>query len=213
MPGDSKKKQFSKTRKKVKKKSSQRVSSKDVIKAYTDFIFNAEKNGYNDVEDEISEARFKKLCLNSDTNECDFKSIQEAKGALLLELSGDFTNVRRPSACKLDFTAEDKNRVTVFINHKQMIDLNKLQATGINIFNFPNHKKIAYNMGKFSVGQKDRHLNLEPGFPKSRSDVIHVFNFVDILDNSEKSKLVASLLQGAKDAGYDQNMIFINHEN
>ena len=92
-----------------------------------------------------------------------------------------------------------------------MIDFASLIDTGINTSSFPNHESVAFNMGKKSVNQKKRFIGLNKG-PKSKEDVIHLYNFKNIRNNAEKPFLVQAVLNGAGQAGYTDGILFLNYE-
>lgn len=56
-------------------------------------------------------------------------------------------------------------------------------------------------MGKNSVDQKEQFIELNKG-PKSREDVLHLYNFKNIRNNAEKPFLVQAVLNRAGQAGY-----------
>ena len=87
-----------------------------------------------------------------------------------------FQNLRRPENPnnKLDFQAELPDGTTIFLDHKEMVDFNRLaKEKGIEVGHFPSHETVAFNMGKDSVEQKGKHIPKDregtpiciPGFP------------------------------------------------
>lgn len=98
-----------------------------------------------------------------------------------------FQKLRRPDNPnnKLDFQAKLPDGTTIFVDHKEMVDFNRLaEEKGIEVGHFPSHETVAFNMDKDSVEQKGKHIPKDregtpiciPGFPCSASDVIHLFN-------------------------------------
>jgi len=162
----------------------------------------------------ISEDRFIQLSKNPQTGKFDKKSIFEAEGGLQAEVQGLYSNLRRTRNPKvdLDFEATSvKTGQTIFIDHKGMIDFGSLSDIGIDTSGFPSHESVAFNMGKDSVDQKGRFVGLDKG-PKSRSDVLHLYNFKNIRNNAEIPFLVQAVLNGAEQAGYTDGIHFINYE-
>ena len=66
-------------------------------------------------------------------------------------------------------------------------------------------------MGKDSVDQKGRFVGLDKG-PKSRSDVLHLYNFKNIRNNAEIAFLVQAVLNRAEQAGYTDGIRSINYK-
>jgi len=66
-------------------------------------------------------------------------------------------------------------------------------------------------MGQDIPGQKERFIGLSQG-PKSVNEVFHLVNFENIRNPLEKPSLVSAVLNGAEDAGYAENIAFINYE-
>lgn len=182
-----------------------------MIEAYQTFI--SEMNDRT-CQINISEDRFVKLSKNPQTGKFDEKSIFEAEGGLQGEIDGLYSNLQRPNNPKvdLDFQATSaRTGETIFIDHKGMIDFSSLIDKGKNISSFPNHENVAFNMGKKSVEQKKRFIGLNEG-PKSKKDVIHLYNFKNIRNNAEKPFLVQAVLNGAEQAGYTEGILFLNYE-
>lgn len=197
--------------KKKKKKNSRQVSKERVIEAYQNFISEMNDKGY---QGNISEDRFLELCTNPQTNLFDEKSIFETEGGLQGEVEGLYSNLRRTKNPKvdLDFEATSvQTGQTIFVDHKGMIDFASLAAKGIDTSGFPTHESVAFNMGKESVYQKERFIGLDKG-PKSRDDVLHLYNFKNIRNNAEKPFLVQAVLNGAEQAGYTDGIRFLNYE-
>jgi len=162
-----------------KKKNSQQVSKQKVIEAYQNFISEMNDKGY---EVNIDEDRFIELSKNPQTGKFDNKSIFEAEGGLQGEVEGLYSNLRRTRNPKVDLDFEAttvKTGKTIFVDHKGMIDFGSLSDIGIDTSGFPSHESVAFNMGKDSVDQKGRFVGLDKG-PKSRSDVLHLYNFQNI---------------------------------
>ena len=188
--------------KKKKKKKYTQVSEERVIEAYQNFI--SENKGY---QGNISEDRFLELSTNPQTGVFDEKSIFEAEGDL-------YSNLRRTNNPKvdLDFEATSvQTGQTIFVDHKGMIDFASLAEKGIDTSGYPTHESVAFNMGKASVAQKERFIGLDKG-PKSRDDVLHLYNFKNIKNNVEKPFLVQAVLTGAEQAGYTDGIRFLNYE-
>lgn len=61
------------------------------------------------------------------------------------------------------------------------------------------------------IDQKERFIGLDKG-PKSRDDVLHLYNFKDIRNNAKKPFLVQAVLNGAEQAGYTDGIRFLNYE-
>ena len=194
-----------------KKKNSTQVSEERVIEAYQNFILEMNDKGY---QANISEDRFLKLSTNPQTGVFDEKSIFEAEGGLQGEVEGLYSNLRRTNNPKVDLDFE-ATRVqtgqTIFVDHKGMIDFASLADKGIDTSGFPTHESVAFNMGKDSVDQKERFIGLNKG-PKSRDDVLHLYNFKNIRNNAEKPFLVQAVLNGAEQAGYTDGILFLNYE-
>lgn len=151
---------------------------------------------------------------NQQTGVFDEKSIFEAEGGLQGEVEGLYSNLRRTNNPKvdLDFEATSvQTGQTIFVDHKGMIDFASLADKGIDTSGFPTHESVAFNMGKDSVDQKERFIGLDKG-PKSRDDVLHLYNFKDIRNNAEKPFLVQAVLNGAEQAGYTDGIRFLNYE-
>lgn len=199
-------------KKKKKKKNSTQVSSKErVIEAYQNFI--SEMND-KDYQGNISEDRFLELSTNPQTGRFDEESIFEAEGCLQGEVEGLYSNLQRTNNPKvdLDFQATSvQTGQTIFVDHKGMIDFASLADKGIDTSGFPTHESVAFNMGKDSVDQKGRFIGLDKG-PKSRDDVLHLYNFKNIRNNAEKPFLVQAVLNGAEQAGYTDGILFLNYE-
>lgn len=197
--------------KKKKKKNSTQVSEERVIEAYQNFISEMNDKGY---QGNISEDRFLELSTNPQTGGFDEKSIFEAEGGLQGEVEGLYSNLRRTNNPKvdLDFEATSvQTGQTIFVDHKGMIDFGSLADKGIDTSGFPTHESVAFNMGKDSVDQKERFIGLDKG-PKSRDDVLHLYNFNNIRNNAEKPFLVQAVLNGAEQAGYTDGILFLNYE-
>jgi hypothetical protein len=132
------------------------------------------------------------------------------KGGILLEANGTVNNLRRPDNPKvdLDFVAERVGSgETIFIDHKGMIDFGSLSDKGIEISGFP----VAFNMGKDSVAQKGKFIGMDQG-PASMEEVVHLYNFENIRNRTERPLLIEVVLNGAKQAGYMDGIIFLNYE-
>nr|QUS63749.1 hypothetical protein [Haslea silbo] len=197
--------------KKKKKKNSTQVSEERVIEAYQNFISEINDKGY---QGNISEDRFLELSTNPQTGLFDEKSIFEAEGGLQGEVEGLYSNLRRTNNPKvdLDFEATSvQTGQTIFVDHKGMIDFASLADKGIDTSGFPTHESVAFNMGKDSVDQKERFIGLDKG-PKSRDDVLHLYNFKKMRNNAEKPFLVQAVLNGAEQAGYTDGIRFLNYE-
>ena len=65
-------------------------------------------------------------------------------------------------------------------------------------------------MGKDSVDQKQRFIGINKG-TKSRNDVLHLYNFKNIRNNVEKPFLVQAVINGAEQAGYTDDILFLNY--
>ena len=196
---------------KKKKKNSTQVSEERVIETYQNFISEMNDKGY---QANISEDRFLELSTNPQTGVFDEKSIFEAEGGLQAEVEGLYSNLRRTNNPKvdLDFEATSvQTGQTIFVDHKGMIDFASLADKGIDTSGFPTHESVAFNMGKDSVAQKERFIGLNKG-PKSRDDVLHLYNFKNIRNNAEKPFLVQAVLNGAEQAGYNDGIFFFNYE-
>ena len=165
------------------------------------------KKGY---EVNISEDRFLELSTNPQTGQYDEKSIFETERGLELEANGMVNNLRRPDNPKvdLDFVAERVvSGETIFIDHKEIIDLASLSDKGIDISGFPSHESVAFNMGKDSVDQN----GMDQG-PASMEEVVHLYNFENIRNRTETPLLMQAVLNGAEQAGYMDGIIFLNYE-
>ena len=198
-------------KKKKKKKNSTQVSKERVIEAYQNFI--SEMND-KDYQGNISEDRFLELSTNPQTGGFDEKSIFEAEGSLQGEVEGLYSNLQRTNNPKvdLDFQATSvQTGQTIFVDHKGMIDFGSLGDKGIDTSGFPSHESVAFNMGKDSVDQKNRFVGLDKG-PKSKTDVLHLYDFKNIKNNAEKPVLVQAVLNGAEQAGYTDGILFLNYE-
>lgn len=196
---------------KKKKKNSTQVSEERVIEAYQNFISEMKDKGY---QGDISENRFLELSTNPKTGRFDEKSIFEAQGGLQSEVEGLYSNLQRPNNPKvdLDFQATSlQTGQTIFVGHKGMIDFVSLADKGIDTSGFPSHESVAFNMGKDSVDQKKRFIGIDKG-PKSRNDVLHLYDFKNIKNNAEKPVLVQAVLNGAEQAGYTDGILFLNYE-
>jgi hypothetical protein len=113
---------------------------------------------------------------------------------------------------RLDFEATDiKTGNPIFVDHKGMIDFQSLADQGKDISRFPSHETVAYRMGQAIPSQKECFIGLPQG-PKSEKEVLHLVNFDKIKDPLEKPYLVSAVLNGAEDAGCDDNILFINFE-
>ena len=66
-------------------------------------------------------------------------------------------------------------------------------------------------MGKDSVAQKGKFIGVDRG-PKSKDDVVHLYNFQNIRNNAEKPLLVQAVLNGAEQAGYMDGILFLNYQ-
>lgn len=167
------------------------------------------EKGYNI---NVSKERFLELAINPETGIIEEKSIFEVEGGLQFEAQG---MIKSPEnrAVNLDFVAEfTDSGETIFIDHKGMIDFGKLaEEKGIDISYFPDHKSVAFNMGRDSVDQKQRFIGLEQG-PKSSDEVLHVYNFNKIIDRKEVPGLVQAVLDGAEEAGNTKGIMFINYK-
>ena len=205
---------------KKKKKNPRAVPRERAVQAYQEFLSEMKEKGYDKVD--ISEDRFLELAINPETEYFEEKSIIEAKGGLEAELKGMFQKLRRPDNPnnKLDFQAKLPDGTTVFVDHKQMIDFNRLaEEKGIEVGHFPSHETVAFKMGKDSVEQKGKHIPKHregtpiciPGFPCSESDVIHLFNLKHMTDPAEIPGLKQSILNGAEAAGHTgtDGMLFL----
>ena len=169
------------------------------------------KKGY---EVNIAEDRFIELSTNPQTGKFDEKSIFETEGGLELEAKGMIDNLRRPDNPKvdLDFVAERVGSgETIFIDHKGMIDFGSLSDKGIYISGFPSHESVAFNMGKDSVDQKGKFIDMDQG-PTSIEEVVHLYNFENIRNRTEIPILMQAVLNGAEQAGYMDGIIFLNYE-
>ena len=169
-------------------------------------------NGYQ--TDNISEDRFVELSKNPQTGQLDEKSIYETEGGLQGELEGLYSDLRRPKNPKVDIDFEAtsvETGQTIFVGHKGMIDFASLVEKGIDISGYPTHESVAFNMGKDSIQQKDLFIGLDNG-PKSRADVLHLYNFKKIRNNAEKPVLIQAVLNGAEQSGYTDGIRFINYE-
>ena len=171
------------------------------------------KKGY---KVDIFEERFLELGTNPKTGKFDVDSITEVKGGLQGEIQGLYTNLQRPTnpqKVDLDFQATDvKTGKPIFVDIKSMIDFQSLADEGREISYFPDHKSVAFTMGKKSVQQKNRFIGVEQG-PKSPADVLHVFNFENIRNSDEKLSLVEAVLNGAEQEGWTDTdgMYFLNY--
>lgn len=120
-----------------------------------------------------------------------------------------------PVAAKIvdfDFVAERVGSgETIFIDHKGMIDFGSLSDKGIDISGFPSHESVAFNMGKDSVDQKGKFIDMDQG-PISIEAVVHLYNFENIRNRTEIPILMQAVLNGAEQAGYMDGIIFLNYE-
>jgi hypothetical protein len=66
-------------------------------------------------------------------------------------------------------------------------------------------------MGQKIAKQKKHFVGLTQG-SKSANELLHLVNFDKIRNSLEKSSLVNAVLSGAEDAGYIENILFINFE-
>ena len=116
------------------------------------------------------------------------------------------------SKVDLDFVIKRTNsKETIFIDHKKMIDFDTLSDKRIDISDFPSHERVAFNMGKDSVNQKSKFLNINQG-PVSIAEVIHLYNFENIRNKTEIPFLMQAVLNGAEQAGYTDGILFLNYE-
>ena len=95
--------------------------------------------------------------------------------------------MRRPDNPKVDleFVAERiDSEETIFIDHKGMIDFGGLLSKGINVFSFLSHESVAFNMGKDSVDQKGKFIDMDQD-PTSIEEVVHLYNFENIRNRTE----------------------------
>ena len=99
---------------------------------------------------------------------------------------------------------------TIFIDHKGMIDFGSLSDKGIDISGFPSHESVAFNMGKDSVDQKGKFIGMDQG-PASMGEVVHLYNFENIRNRTETPLLMQAVLNGAKQVGYMDGIIFLNY--
>ena len=60
-----------------------------------------------------------------------------------------------------------------------MIDFGSLSDKGIDISVFLSHESVAFNMGKDSVDQKGKFIDMYQG-PASMGEVGHLYNFENI---------------------------------
>ena len=182
----------------------------DLKKEYENFMQKISEKGY---ELECSQERFNELYTNPQTSSIDEKSLIEAKGGLQGEAQGMYKNLRRPSNKDVDLDFEiDSSKGYTHVDYKTPIDFDDLaEKKGIYISNFPSLETVAFNMGKESVDQKERFIGLDKG-PKSRDDVLHLYNFKNIRNNAEKPFLVQAVLNGAEQAGYTDGILFLNYE-
>jgi hypothetical protein len=112
----------------------------------------------------------------------------------------------------LDFVAElTDTGQTIFVDHKGMIDFGSLSDRGIDTSGFPSHESVAFNMGKDSVDQKGRFVDLDNG-PSSMTEIVHLYNFQNIRNRSEIPGLMQAVLNGAEQAGYTDGIHFINYK-
>lgn len=100
---------------------------------------------------------------------------------------------------------------TIFLDHKRMIDFGKLAESGIDTSGFPSHEKVTFDMGKDSVKQKLNYIGFDQG-PKSKEEVIHIYNFEDIRDRTEVPFLMQAVLNGSEQAGCTDDNFFLNYE-
>ena len=178
---------------------------------YRRFIEDMTQKG---IEVECNQERFNDLSVNQETGVIDGKSIFEAKGGLQAEGQGMYKDLRRPANpdVRLDFEATDiKTGNRIFVDHKGMIDFQSLADQGKDISKFPSHVTVAYRMGQDIPSQKERFIGFSQG-PKSANEVLHLVNFANIRNPLEKLSLVSAVLNGAEDAGYAENIAFINYE-
>ena len=123
-------------------------------------------------------------------------------------------NLRRPDnpTVDLDFVAERVGSgETIFIDHKGMIDFGSLSDKEIDISGFPSHESVAFNMGKDSVDQKGKFIDMDQG-PTSIKEVVHLYNFENIRNKTEIPIFMRAVLNGAEQAGYMDGIIFLNYE-
>ena len=123
-------------------------------------------------------------------------------------------NLRRPDNPKvdLDFVAERfGSGETIFIDHKGMIDFGSLSDKGIDISSFPSRDSIAFNMGKDNVDQKEKFIGMDQG-PVFMIEVVHLCNFENIRNKTEKPLFMQAVLNGTEQAGYMHGIIFLNYE-
>ena len=92
-----------------------------------------------------------------------------------------------------------------------MIDFGSLSDKGIDISGFPSHESVTFNMGKDSVDQKGKFIDMDQG-PTSIEEVVHLYNFENIRNRTEIPILMQAVLNGTKQAGYMDGIIFLNYE-
>lgn len=158
--------------------------------------------------------RFLELSTNPQTGQFDEKSIFETEGGLAGEAKDLFRDLRRPTNPDVDLDFEATridSSESLFVDHKGMIDFGNLEDKGIDISGFPSHADVTYNMGRDSVEQKERFVGFDQG-PKSKQDVLHLYNFKNIRNPDEKPFLVQVVLNGAENAGDQEGIAFLNHE-
>ena len=116
------------------------------------------------------------------------------------------TNLRRTSL-GVNFKAElVSTGETIYLHHKGMIDFYTLSSPPKK-----SHASVAWAMGKKSVAQKRYYVNKDGG-PTHISRIYHVCNFEKIINRSEVLILVQEFLNGAEQAGYTDNIWFLNYE-
>ena len=199
------------SKKPKKKKKSRQVSKERVTQAYENFMLKMSRKGY---KVDVPLDRFLKLAINPQTGQFEEKSIFEAEGGLEGEAQGMYKNLRRPSNKDIDLDFEATridSEESLFVDHKGMIDFGSLEDEGIDISGFLSHADVAYNMGRDSVKQKERFVGFDQG-PKSKQDVLHLYDFKKIRNPDQKPSLVQAVLNGAENAGYQEGIAFLNYE-
>ena len=66
-------------------------------------------------------------------------------------------------------------------------------------------------MGKNNVDQKGKFIGMDPG-PASMGEVVHLYNFENIRNRTETPFIMQAVLNGAKQVGYMDGIIFLNYE-
>jgi hypothetical protein len=175
----------------------------DLEKEYRMFREDMAQKG---LEVECDQQRFNDLCVNQQLDVVDDKSVFEAKGCLQGEGEKLYKNLRRPTNpdVKLDFEATDiKTGKRIFVDHKGMIDFQSLADRGLDISRLQSHQETAFSMGQNIPNQKKIYIGLPQG-PKSENEVLHLVNFVNMRNSSEKTFLVQAVLDGAKNESLKQ---------